>query len=445
MNCQEKPISVSLSPNTQKDDVLLALNMIFKPREWQEGRTIKELEESFKKYLGIKFAYSFNSGRSSLEAILRALEIKSGDDVLVQAFTCNAAINPILKVGAKPVFVDIDSTLNLSVEDLKKKITPQTKAVMVQHTFGWPADLAEIKNFCQQNKLYLIEDCAHALGAEYGSREERGNHPALSEEKAGSSTFQPRYASGKVGTFGDASFFSFGRDKVISSVYGGMAVTNNPDIAKKIGEFYASISYPSSGWTLQQLLHPVLMNYLVLPAYNCLKIGKAFLSFFINTGILSKAVTRNEGRGVLPGYFPKRLPNALAVLAQNQFKKLEEFNSHRQKIAKIYEEKLGFGKFALPFSASNILNKTPIFMKYPILAANPQCLLKKFKENNIYLNDGWSGSPIVPPSTCLGIFGYEKGSCPKAEQAAQRIINLPTHINITTGQAESITKILIDS
>jgi dTDP-4-amino-4,6-dideoxygalactose transaminase len=422
--CQGNPISVSLSPNTQKDDVLLALKMVFKPGEWQEGEAIKELEENFKKYLGVQFSCSFNSGRSSLEAILHSLEIKSGDDVLVQAFTCNAAINPILKVGAKPVFVDIDSTLNLSVEDLKKKITPQAKAVMVQHTFGWPADLAEIKDFCRENKLYLIEDCAHSLGAGYSMNKDCGL-PA-----------EARMA--KVGTVGDAAFFSFGRDKVISSVYGGMAVTNNPDIAKKIVEFHASIDYPPRAWTFQQLLHPVLMNYLVLPFYSCLKIGKVFLNFFIRTGILSKAVTRSEGKGVLPNYFPKRLPNALAVLAQNQFKKLEEFNSHRQKIAKIYTEKLGSGKFVLPFAASGVQNKTPIFMKYPILAANPQCLLRKFKENNIYLNDGWAGSPIVPPSTCLEIFGYEKGSCPKAEQAAQKIINLPTHINITAEQAENI-------
>jgi dTDP-4-amino-4,6-dideoxygalactose transaminase len=414
--CQEKPISVSLSPNTQKDDVSLALKMIFRPGEWQNGKAIKELEEDFKKYLGVKFACSFNSGRSSLEAILNALSIKSGDEVLVQAFTCNAAINPILKVGAKPVFVDIDQALNLSVEDLKKKMTPQTKAVMVQHTFGWPADLAEIKDFCQQNKIYLIEDCAHALGAKYDNK--------------------------LCGTFGDAAFFSFGRDKVISSVYGGMAVTNDPNIAKKIGEFYAAIYFPSSAWTLQQLLHPVLMNNLILPAYNCFKIGKAFLSFFINAGILSKAVTKGEGKGIMPGYFPKRLPNALAVLALNQFKKLEEFNDHRRKIAKIYSEKLGVGKFAIPFGA-NGANKTAVFMKYPILAANPQCLLKKFKENNIYLNDGWSGSPIVPPSTVLGVFGYKKGSCPKAEQAAQKIINLPTHINISEEQAEEIVKILL--
>ena len=415
--CQGKPISVSLSPNTQKDDVLLALNMIFKPNKWQEGTAIKELEESFKKYLGIKFAYSFNSGRSSLEAILNAFGIGSGDEVLVQAFTCNAAINPILKVGAKPVFVDIDPTLNLSVEDLKKKITPKAKAVMVQHTFGWPADLAEIKKFCQENKLYLIEDCAHALGA--------------------------RYQDKLCGLFGDAAFFSFGRDKIISSVYGGMAVTNDPGIAKKISEFYDRISYPSRAWTLQQLLHPVLMNYLVLPLYDCLKVGKIFLGIFLNLKILSKAVVGSEGKGRLPGYFPKRLPNGLAVLALNQFKKLDSFNRHRKEIVEIYRNGLSKNRFVQPFAIWDKQINEPVFMKYPIFAADPIKILKIMKENRIYLNDGWRGSPVVPPSSCLGVFGYKKGSCPKAEQISQKILSLPTHINISPEQAKEIIGLLL--
>ncbi|MFA5249668.1 MAG: aminotransferase class V-fold PLP-dependent enzyme [Candidatus Paceibacterota bacterium] len=423
-HCQGKPISVSLSPNTQKDDVLLALNMIFKPSEWREGRAVKELEENFKKYLGVKFACSFNSGRSSLEAILYALGIGSGDDVLVQAFTCNAAINPILKAGAKPVFVDIDPTLNLSVEDLKKKITPRSKALMVQHTFGWPADLAEIKQFCRENKLYLIEDCAHALGAEYGS--------GLSAEAG----------KAKAGTFGDAAFFSFGRDKIISSVYGGMAVTNDSIVAKKISEFYNRIGYPSRVWTLQQFLHPVLMNYLVLPLYDRLKIGKIFLGIFLNLKILSKAVVGSEGKGRLPGYFPKRLPNGLAVLALNQFKKLGEFNRHRKEIAEIYRNGLPKNRFVQPFAIWDKQIKEPIFMKYPILAADPVKILKIMKKNRIYLNDGWRGSPVVPPSSCLDVFGYQKGSCPRAEQISQKILSLPTHINISPEQAKEIIGLL---
>ena len=122
--CQEfKPISISLSPNTEKDDIDLALKLIFKLNLWKEGKEIQELEEEFKNYLGVKFAFSFNSGRSALMAIFNALRIKENDEVLLQAFTCNSAVNPILNLGAKPVYIDIDETLNLDPNDLKKKIT----------------------------------------------------------------------------------------------------------------------------------------------------------------------------------------------------------------------------------------------------------------------------------------------------------------------------------
>jgi len=197
-----KPITISLSPNTQKDDIWMALRLIFQPWRWKKGKAIKELEDQFKKYLGIKYAFSFNSGRSSLMAILRALDLKPESEVLLQAFTCNAASNPILWSKLKPVYIDCnEDNFNINTEDLKKKITPQSRVVMVQHTFGLPAEMVKILEIAKQNNLILIEDCAHSLGADYYNQ--------------------------KVGTFGKAAFFSFSRDKIISSVYGGMAVTND--------------------------------------------------------------------------------------------------------------------------------------------------------------------------------------------------------------------------
>ncbi len=229
-----KPISISLSPNTEKEDVLLVLKLLFQPHRWQkklpEARPrATEIEEEFKKYFGVKYAISFNGGRAGLMAILAAMEIKSRDEVLLQGFTCNSAVNPILNRGAKPVFVDIDSTLNLNPEDLKKKITPKSKAVMIQHTFGWPAQIEEILKIAKGGapNLYLIEDCAHALGAKY----------------------QGKFC----GTFGDAAFFSFGRDKIISSVFGGMVITNNEKMGERIKKFRDKLDYPSNFWIFQQL------------------------------------------------------------------------------------------------------------------------------------------------------------------------------------------------
>lgn len=264
------PISISLSPNVEKEDIRLALRLIKSPKDWKEGEKIKEVEKEFKKYLGVKYAISFNSGRSAFLATLNSLNLNKDDEVLLQAFTCNAAANPIIWAGFKPIYVDCnEKTFNIDVEDLKRKITPRSRVVIVQHTFGLPANLDEILEICQKNNLILIEDCAHSLGAEY-----RGQ---------------------KVGTFGKAAFFSFSRDKVISSVYGGMVVTNDDSLAKKMREFQEKIDFPSNCWTFQQLLHPILMNYLILPTYSIF--GRYILILLQWLHILSKAVHWKEKRG----------------------------------------------------------------------------------------------------------------------------------------------------
>src|SRR5258706_15735030 len=124
-----KPISISLSPNVQKDDVVLALKLLFQPWKWKKGNAIKEFENTFKEYLGVKYAFSFNSGRSSLFAILKSLNLKEGSDILLQAFTCNAVPNPILWANLNPIYVDCDNSFNIDIEDLKKKITKENKVL----------------------------------------------------------------------------------------------------------------------------------------------------------------------------------------------------------------------------------------------------------------------------------------------------------------------------
>jgi len=159
------PIFIALSPNTQPEDVFLAFKLLFSPRKWQGGKEIKKLEESFKKYFQAKFAISFLSGRTSLWSILKSLGIGEGDEVLLQAYTCVVVPNPIVALGAKPVWVDINKeTFNMDVGDFEKKISKNSKAVIVQHTFGQPAWVEKIVKIAKKYKLFVIEDCAQALG-----------------------------------------------------------------------------------------------------------------------------------------------------------------------------------------------------------------------------------------------------------------------------------------
>lgn len=412
-----KPIFTSLSPNTEKDDVFLAFKLLFQPWKWKHPKfsataenMIFQLEEEFKKYLGVKYAISFNSGRSALMAILKSLNLKKNEELLLQAFTCNAAVNPIIWSGLKPIFVDCEKeTLNIAIEDLKKKLTPKSKALMVQHTFGLPVNLDEVLKICQENDLFLIEDCAHSLGADYNGK--------------------------KIGTFGNAAFFSFGRDKIISSVYGGMVVTNDDLLGQKIRDFQKECNFPSCFWIFQQLLHPILINYLILPLYNIFGIGKWILLFFQKIKILSKAVSDSEKRGEKPNYFPQKLPNVLAILALNQLKKIEKFISHQKEIANFYDENLKKLSFILPQKKTG-----RVYMRYSLLIKKGETdkILKIARKYKIFLDDGWRKTPIVPFDTHQEKMKYDFGSCPQAEKIAKEVLNLPTHINISLKQAKKI-------
>lgn len=411
-----KPISISLSPNVQKDDVVLALKLLFQPWNWKRGSAIEKLEEEFKKYMGAKHALSFNSGRSSLYAILKALNLPQGSDILMQAFTCNAVANPILWAGLNPAYVDCADDFNMDLEDLKNKLTRQTKAVIVQHTFGLPVNMDEVisimRHFEELNgtKIIIIEDCAHALGAEFNGQ--------------------------KVGTFGDAAFFSFSRDKVISSVYGGMVTTNNDAIGKKLEELQKEFGMPSLFWVKQQLLHPLLLWFIILPLYKFFDLGKIFLVLSQYVHLLSKAVSWQEKRGLRPDYFPKALPNAQARLALNQFHKLEKFNAHRKQIAEFYYQELASTKFILPKKENNI------FLRFAV--RHPQAheiIYESWTNRNILLGD-WYRGPVDPHDTKLEEMKYEKGMCKNAERLAKETLNLPTHINISANEARRIVDFL---
>lgn len=414
-----QPISISLSPNTEKDDVWLAFKLIWQPWRWKGNPSassgqVADLENEFRQYLGVKYAVSFNSGRTSLMAILNALNLEKDSEILLQAFTCNAMPNPVLWSNLKPVFVDCNDNFNINVEDLKRKIALRRgsgqapKALIVQHTFGIPADMNEILEVCWQNNLILIEDCAHSLGATYKGR--------------------------KIGTFGHISFFSFSRDKVISSVYGGMTATNDSELAKKLKEYQKKNGYPSYYWIFQQLLHPVLMNWLILPTYRFC--GAYFLLLFQKLHFLSKAVHWKEKRGLKPDYFPKRLPNALAILALNQFKKLEKFNKYRRKIAEFYSRELKNTKYKIQDTR---YTDGGIFLRFPILHENAHKIIKKAWRKNFLIGD-WYTTPIAPHDTKAEKLGYVAGSCKNAEKLAKITLNLPTHINISEKEA----KIIID-
>lgn len=403
-------ITTATSPNTQRDDFWLTSKSFFKPWIWRKGDGATKLENVFKKWLPCQRAFAFESGRGALFAILSSLKLNQGDEVLLQAYTCVAVPDPILWAGLRPVYVDIDeTTFNMSAEDLEKKITLKSKVLIIQHTFGLPADIDKLITTAKKHNLFVIEDCAHALGGEYQGE--------------------------KVGTFGDAAFFSFGRDKIISSVWGGMATTNDQSLAESLAKFHNSCRVPGNFWILQQLMHPIAF-FVIRPTFNYF--GRFLLAILKKIRFISVAVFRKELDGGKPDFIPSRLPNVLAILALHQFGKLEAYNNHRIALADFYTKNLVGLKFNLPIIPDG---RKHIFLRYTIKSADADLIIAKAKNQGIYLGD-WYNCPITPCGVNYDKIYYQVGLCPVAEKVALQSFNLPTHINISQVQAQKIVDFL---
>lgn len=177
-----------------------------------KGKFLGQFEEKFASYINIKHATAVSNGTVAIHLALIALGIGPGDEVIVPTLTYIASVNAIVYTGATPIFVDsLQSTWQLDTEDVKRKITPKTKAVMAVHLYGHACDMDALQNICKENNLFLIEDCAEAIGSTY-----KGKH---------------------VGTFGDISTFSFFGNKTITTGEGGMVVTNDETLMDRAVHF----------------------------------------------------------------------------------------------------------------------------------------------------------------------------------------------------------------
>lgn len=169
------------------------------------GKYIPEFESSFAKYIGVRHGASVANGTLALDLALLALGIRNGDEVIVPTFTYIASVNTIAHVGGTPVFVDsLADTWQMDPMDVERKITDRTKAIMVVHLYGHACDMDSIMEIARRNDLFVIEDCAEAIGTEYKGR--------------------------KVGCFGDLAAFSFFGNKTITTGEGGMVLTDNDEL-----------------------------------------------------------------------------------------------------------------------------------------------------------------------------------------------------------------------
>jgi UDP-4-amino-4,6-dideoxy-N-acetyl-beta-L-altrosamine transaminase len=241
------------------------------------GPKIEEFENALCRYLGCKYAIVVNSGTSALDIAVQTLNPPRGSEIITTPFTFVATSNAVLYNNLKPIFVDIEKdTRNINPEEIRKKITDKTKAIIYVDYAGHPCDIEEIKDIAEGHDLYLIEDASHAIGAEYKGK--------------------------KIGNFADMTIFSFHPVKHITTGEGGVVVTNNKDFYERLkmlrnhGIDKSALDRfgPKAGW-----------------AYDLKFLGRNY-----------------------------RITDFQAALGISQLKKLDEFIRRREEIVEMYKDVL---------------------------------------------------------------------------------------------------------
>ena len=194
-------------PTVDESD-LLSVSEVIRSGRIVQGEVVEKFEKKMAKFIGVHGAVATNTGTSALHLSLLSIGIKKGDYVAIPSFVCTALLNAVKYVGAQPILVDINpETYNMDISNLKKRVKRSTKAIILPHLFGLPADIDEIMSL----GIPVIEDCAQAIGAVYKGK--------------------------KAGSYGRLSCFSFYATKVLSTGEGGMVVSDSKNLLKKIRDF----------------------------------------------------------------------------------------------------------------------------------------------------------------------------------------------------------------
>jgi perosamine synthetase len=398
-----------LGGTTTWKDCVLALRLLGTNRRLVSGLELREYEMAFARQIGVRHAVSLASGRVGLYGVLLALGVKPGDEVLLQVPTHVVVANAIRYTGARPVYVDCSlDSYNIDLAEAERRITSRTKVLVLQHTFGVPAELDAAAELARGHGIELVEDCVHALGATYAGRQ--------------------------VGSFGRAAFFSTEETKTISSTMGGMVVTEEEELAAALRRFQDQCAWPSQWLTRRYLLKLVLYHVLTEPHLH--RYARSLYEMSGRRNPLPSATSRDEMRGRRPAKYEQRLSNAQAAVALGQLLRLNENLTHRRAIANKYAAQFALSGIRTPKPPAQAV---PAFVRYPVWVEDREAARRAVSPFAVL---GTWFTSVIEEAEDPSFVEYERGSCPRAEAAAAHLVNLPTHQRVAANDVDEIVSAL---
>ena len=340
------------------------------------GPKVKKFEEAFAAYCGASFGLAVTSGTTGLQLAVIAAGVGPGDEVITTPLTWISTANAAAVQGAKVVFADVDpQTLNIDPASVASKITERTKAIIVVHLYGQCCDMDPIMALARARGILVIEDCAHAPGAEYKGR--------------------------RAGTLGDIGVFSFHQQKnIVTLGEGGMLTTSRKDLYERMLSFRSlcCLTYDPKG------------KYLPLDESKC-PMGKRY--WYLDFDDIG---------------FNFRMTDAQAAAGLAQLPKLDGFNARRIQIANQYSERLrGIRGLSTPFVAPHVKH---VFHIYCVLVEPEFRLSKEDFMWELYTGKRikvWSHYMLIHLTTAYRKLGHGEGECPVAEALYHKYVSLPIH------------------
>ena len=360
--------------------------------------TIDRFEGELREYFGVRYVYAVSSGKAALAVILGALtSLSSRREVVIPAYTCFSVPSAICKTNLTVRLCDVDQrTFDFDYSLLEKVVSDRTLCVVPNHLFGIPSDLDRLRTVCEPRGIYVIEDAAQAMGGSYKGR--------------------------KLGTIGDAGFFSFGRGKNITCGSGGIIVTNSSSISSMIEKNYTTLDRSSVYGSLKELIVLLFAKVFIHPWLYWFPAGLPFLGL---------------GETIFYADFPvKRFSGFKAGLMRRWKAHLEESNRAR----------ISNGRYFM----REVTEDTPAqngepYLRFPILAKNRESRDRLFafsQKKGVGLSTMYP-TPICEIPEIRSAFVGER--FPSATDIAARILTIPTHTLVIERDRSAIMKLLNSS
>lgn len=352
----------------------------------------------------------FYRGRVGLTAILNGLNVGSGDEIITQAYTCVAVPEGVMASGATPVYTDITSGgVNIDPGVLERRISDHTKAIIVQHTFGFPADITSISRIAEKYRIPLIEDCCHTLTS--------------------------RHAGRLVGTFGVGAFYSFEWGKPLACGVGGAIAINDETLARNVDVAMQTFTDASISKALRVAIQYLAFSVLYRPA-NYWRLKDLF-------GHLSKLKVAEGNYNPIDADMPSEEFGLcmLPAVSKRLDKKLKALSQMTAVAAENTQEVARALQVAGLEPVNAMAGDTASLVRLPVSVSDKPRFLALAREHGVEVAE-WYSTPVHPlKGEEYSMAHYLSGSCPVAELACDSMVSLPV-INVGNSYIKKLKRLL---